>query len=104
MIEDKLPCLVEADILGSGNASSTVSKIGDTQDKGVGRGQSVTLSTIITDKYASPTAEELTSYLHHSTVFSKMALDYVYLQVPLSFAALWGFANLHTCYLNFNQL
>lgn len=94
---------MEADIIGSGNASSMVSKIGDTQDKGA-RWGSVTVSTIITDKYASPTAEELTSYLHHSTVFSKVALDYVYLQVPLALATLWGFANLHTCYLNFNQL
>lgn len=62
------------------------------------------VSTIITDKYASPTAEELTSYLHHSTVFSKMPLDYVYLQVPLALAASCGFANLNACYLNFNQL
>ncbi len=43
---------------------------------------------IIPDKYPLPTAEELTSHFHGSTVFSKMDLRNGYLQVPLAPASM----------------
>lgn len=70
------------------NASPWVSNLVVARKRGGGLRLCVDLTdvnkAIIPDKYPLPTAEELTSHFHGSTVFSKMDLRHGYLQVPLA--------------------
>ncbi len=91
-VEAELHRLVEADVIEPVDASPWVSNLVIAKKKGGGLRLCVDLTdvnkAIIPDKYPLPTAEELTSHFHGSTVFSKMDLRNGYLQVPLAPASM----------------
>uniref|UniRef100_A0A3B3IH14 Gypsy retrotransposon integrase-like protein 1 n=2 Tax=Oryzias latipes TaxID=8090 RepID=A0A3B3IH14_ORYLA len=91
-VETELGRLVEEDVIEPVDASPWVSNLVVARKKGGGLRLCVNLSdvnkAIIPDKYPLPTAEELTSHFHGSTVFSKMDLRNGYLQVPLAPASM----------------
>ncbi len=91
-VEAELHRLVEMDIIEPVDASPWVSNLVIAKRKGGGLRLCVDLTdvnkAVIQDKYPLPTAEELTSHFHGSTVFSKMDLRNGYLQVPLAPASM----------------
>lgn len=87
-VGEELRRLAKADVIEPVNASPWVSNLVVARKRGGGLRLCVDLTdvnkAIIPDKYPLPTAEELTSHFHGSTVFSKMDLRHGYLQVPLA--------------------
>ena len=87
-VETELHRLVEDDVIETVDTSPWVSNLVIAKKKGGGLRLCVDLTdvnkAIIPDKYPLPTAEELTSHFHGTTVFSKMDLRHGYLQVPLA--------------------
>ncbi|KAL2077907.1 hypothetical protein ACEWY4_025592 [Coilia grayii] len=84
--------LLDEDVIEPINASPWVSNLVITEKKGGALRLCVDLTdvnkAVIPDKYPLPTAEELTSHFHGSTIFSKMDLRHGYLQVALAPASM----------------
>ena len=83
----ELSSLLEEGIIEPINAAPWISNLVVAQKKSGGLRVCVDLrqvnKAVIPDKYPLPTAEELTSLFHGSTVFTKLDLRQGYLQVPL---------------------
>lgn len=91
-VEAELQRLLKDSVIEPINASPWVSNLVITEKKGGALRLCVDLTdvnkAVIPDKYPLPTAEELTSHFHGSSVFSKMDLRHGYLQIPLAPASM----------------